>query len=518
MGALPLPPTFPPPPYNPQRGRQLSWGRGEYGVRGSSRDGVQDLPSPATATATSTSTPASNQSTGHVGVLLGLAALSGASAMARRVIGRFRGGGIGVTVAGEQNGVTNAQSTTTSAMMITAPGAPQQWYRWHIELLELSIESETEQPQAALPPVKRSLSISAPTEGGGGVLGPGARRPTLTPDRRDTGAAGMSATITAAITTAATLPSPTGQPHVPHHIELLIQQYPKLITRDVAHRFITGIGNDNKAFSALSSMAHWMTENRLTDVLHRPQPVFSTMKRHYPHAFLGWSTQKDCLVELECMGRWPRAYDAIATEGVSEQAMLEHLLFTYMYAFHTLDPRPLPHGKTVKIVDLEGLTMSDLRTPGFKLITRVGAMLSMNFPQRLHRCFLINAPGWWAVAWRLISPLIPAKVRGQMSLFGKSDKEAAARAMAEWVDASVLPVQYGGKNTVKLDELAMEVGMKKYVDETLLKGVVHGGSGSGTGTGETTSTSLVAGVSPSSSFSSMATAVEFVDSASSTQQ
>ncbi len=343
---------------------------------------------------------------GSMAVLVGLAALSGATAFARRLRAqwaRFRGDG-------------------TTGGLTAMPGGPQQWYRWKLVLIELSLETEEEGSAQAMPAVTRSLSVSvAPTPG---------------------------------------LPPGTG---LPHHIELLAMQYPKIITPDIAQRFIVGLGSETKAFSGLSAMAQWMTENRLTDILTRPQPAFTVMKRHYPHGFPGWSTKKDCLVELECMGMWPQAYDAIAAEGVSEQAMLEHLLFTYQYAFAKLDARPLPEGKTVKIVDLAGLSMGDLRTPGFKLITRVGAMLSMNYPQRLQRCFLINAPGWWAVAWKLITPIIPAKIRAQMSLYGIKDKEAAYKAMLEWVDDDVIPVAYGGKNVLPLSECSLEVALAQYV-------------------------------------------------------
>jgi hypothetical protein len=346
---------------------------------------------------------------GSMTVLVGLAALSSATAFARRLRNqwaRIRGGD------GSVGGLTSL------------PGGPQQLYRWKLVLLELSIETEEQRSAQALPAVKRSLSVSfAPLHG---------------------------------------LPPGTG---LPHHIELLAMQYPKIITPDIARRFIIGLGSDTKAFSALSSMAQWMTENRLTDIIHRPQPAFTVMKKHYPHGFPGWCKKKDCLVELEKMGQWPKAYELIAAEGISEQAMLEHLLFTYQYAFAKIDARPLPDGKTVKIVDLDGLSMGDLRSAGFKLITRVGAMLSMNYPQRLQRCFLINAPGWWAVAWKIISPIVPAKIRAQMSLYSKSDQEHALKAMLEWIDEDIIPVAYGGKNEVPLFQCSMEIALKEYVDK-----------------------------------------------------
>ncbi len=181
------------------------------------------------------------------------------------------------------------------------------------------------------------------------------------------------------------------------------------------------------------------------------------------------------------MGAWPRSYTCIAAEGVSEQAMLEHLLFVYQFAFARLDARPLPDGKTVKIVDLEGLSMGDLRTPGFKLITRVGAMLAMNFPQRSARVFLVNAPGWWAVAWKLVSPMVPPRVRAQMSLHGssKGEREAARRAMLEWINEDVLPAAYGGKNEKPMAEWPLEKEMAAYVEELNRK--ANGGGDSGDG-------------------------------------
>lgn len=295
---------------------------------------------------------------GGMGLLLGLAALGGVAGLARLVLARMR--------APPVEGLND--------------GSQAQCFTWHLTLLEVDVVEETERQAPASPPVKRSLSVVGPRP-----------PPSMAP----------------------------GEP-LPHHLQLLVEQYPGILTEDIARRFLIGLGSETKASAGLTSMAKWTIDNNLQDILHRPQPAFAVMKRHYPHGYPGWSRKKDCLVEVECMGMWPAAYTAIAAEGVSEQAMLEHLLFTYQYEFGVVDHRPMPDGKTVKIVDLGGLTMSDLRTPGFRLISRVGAMLSLNFPQRLHRCFLVNAPGWWAVAWRLISPIVPVKVRNQMTLFAKN--------------------------------------------------------------------------------------------------
>jgi hypothetical protein len=50
-----------------------------------------------------------------------------------------------------------------------------------------------------------------------------------------------------------------------------------------------------------------------------------------------------------------------------------------------------------------------------------------------------------------------------MSLYGIKDKEAAYKAMLEWVDDDVIPVAYGGKNVLPLSECSLEVALAQYV-------------------------------------------------------
>lgn len=352
-----------------------------------------------------------------VGVLIGLVALTGVVALVRAIKTQF--------------------SKLTGPSMSELYGIKKSIHKWSICFLNLEIDEETEDRNAAIssPPIRRAISVTAASGGNIDLVG-------------------------------STLESTSSEleARLPKHICTLIAQHPSVLTTDLANRFIVGLGSENKAHSALSAMAQWTKENGYVDIVRQKQPAFQTIKKHFPHGFMGWSNKKDCLIELECMGRWPAAYDKIIAEGVTEKQMLEHYLFIYQYAFTRLDTRHLPHGKTVKIIDLEGLSMSQLKSPGFKFLTRVGAMLALNYPQRLHKCFLLNAPGWWAVAWKLISPIIPAKVREQMVLYGKNDKESARKAVTEWIDEDILPEVYGGRNgDLAINEWKYEKELLDYV-------------------------------------------------------
>ena len=89
-----------------------------------------------------------------------------------------------------------------------------------------------------------------------------------------------------------------------------------------------------------------------------------------------------------------------------------------------------PAGKSVNIVDLSGLRMSDAAGEAFRFISKAGALLSLHYPGRLHRAFLINAPSWWSIVWRLVSPLIDAKTRELMHVYSI---KVVAGGLGGWV-------------------------------------------------------------------------------------
>ena len=245
--------------------------------------------------------------------------------------------------------------------------------------------------------------------------------------------------------------------------EYLVSKHQSIVTHDIAQRFIIGLESESKAYTGLTKMVDYFMKHNLQDALSSRQPAFDSLKQHYPHGFLGWCSKSDCLIEFEAMGQWAEAYKCIVADGFGEDDMLKHLLFSYIFAFRHLDSRKWPKGKTVKIMDVEGLQMSHLNTPSFKFITQIAGALAVLFPQRLHQCFLVNAPTWWSMAWRLISPMIPEKVRAQMQVFNKKNKDKAKAAMLEWISEDELPIKYGGKSTATLESSPYEQQLRDFV-------------------------------------------------------
>jgi hypothetical protein len=62
-----------------------------------------------------------------------------------------------------------------------------------------------------------------------------------------------------------------------------------------------------------------------------------------------------------------------------------HFGFVEEYIWHVLDPRPLPLGTAIWIVDLGGMGLSDLGSEAFQFFKRMSVEVGMHYPERLYK-------------------------------------------------------------------------------------------------------------------------------------
>lgn len=187
------------------------------------------------------------------------------------------------------------------------------------------------------------------------------------------------------------------------------------------------------------------------------------------------------------------------------------------------------------------LSAHGLLSPSWRRYLQVGgALLAVNYPQRLSKAFLLNAPTWSGIIWKarlgegfvrgdgclwgtpagrewktagarqcacvlcrmrthrclpscpsapprsppqVLAAAIPRKTREQLSLFTKTQQAEAAQALLEWVPAEQLPAQYGGSCQVPLSQSPLEKDMLSYV-RRLNAGDKSGSKSGGVANGE----------------------------------
>ncbi|XP_032236004.2 SEC14-like protein 2 [Nematostella vectensis] len=97
--------------------------------------------------------------------------------------------------------------------------------------------------------------------------------------------------------------------------------------------------------------------------------------------------------------------------------------------------------KVVTILDMEGLGMKHLWTPGVALFNSVLHFYESNYPGYWKQILVIKAPALFPVAYSLVKPFLSEYTRGQIKVLGSDWK----KELQEYVDEDNLPEFYGGK-------------------------------------------------------------------------
>lgn len=98
----------------------------------------------------------------------------------------------------------------------------------------------------------------------------------------------------------------------------------------------------------------------------------------------------------------------------------------------------------VCVLDLEGLTASQLSSRALAIIKTQTEVDSLCFPETMSKMVVINAPRFFAMTWRLIKGWIDPRTAGKVDLI--SSRKEWEKRLKELVDEDQLPSDYGGKS------------------------------------------------------------------------
>ncbi|KAI0234851.1 SEC14-like protein 2 [Lamellibrachia satsuma] len=97
----------------------------------------------------------------------------------------------------------------------------------------------------------------------------------------------------------------------------------------------------------------------------------------------------------------------------------------------------------VIILDLEKYGLRHLWKPALDIYTHVLAIFEANYPETLHRTYVVNAPKIFPIAYNLTKPFLSADTKEKVHVLGKNWKHR----LLEVIDADQLPVHWGGTAT-----------------------------------------------------------------------
>jgi hypothetical protein len=97
----------------------------------------------------------------------------------------------------------------------------------------------------------------------------------------------------------------------------------------------------------------------------------------------------------------------------------------------------------INVIELDGLNSSALSSETMDVI-KLASKISDFFPETLHCMLVLNAPGFFAIAWGLIKKFIDPRTAARIQLF--ANKEKGQKALERLIDKSQLPSDYEGGN------------------------------------------------------------------------
>lgn len=170
-------------------------------------------------------------------------------------------------------------------------------------------------------------------------------------------------------------------------------------------------GDEDKGRQRYEATLEWRAENNVDNILVTPHPTFSIIKKYYPQYFHG-RTKAGLPVYYEQPGKIN--LPALKREGLSLDDLLRHYMYITEYLWRVIEPSDT--GRSVTVLDVSGIGMSDLGGEVLDFIKRASSFTGAHYPERSAHIFIINIPGWFNMIWRMVKPLIDPVTREKVRL------------------------------------------------------------------------------------------------------
>jgi len=122
----------------------------------------------------------------------------------------------------------------------------------------------------------------------------------------------------------------------------------------------------------------------------------------------------------------------------------------------------------VSVLDLSGLSVSQLGSRTLDIIKKQAFIDSLCFPETMNKMIIVNAPRFFSATWSIIKGFVDIRTANKIHLFSSSS--AAKQCLLDIIDEDNLPSDYGGKATstqILFDNEAATGGRKRLVVEVM---------------------------------------------------
>merc|ERR1711862_406729 len=159
--------------------------------------------------------------------------------------------------------------------------------------------------------------------------------------------------------------------------------------------------------------------------------------------------------------------------------ILYHYVYIMEYCWNLL---PISTNRMTNILDLQGLSFGFnilfKEKQMIKLIKNIVTLMSEHYPSRSYKTFIIHAPSWFQLMYRLIKPLLRDSTKSKIEIFSSSNTKHAIAVLKNTLGHDDITLYYDlldhqDKNEQLLfnhhdnNDFFNSIGMQSYLEKQL---------------------------------------------------
>lgn len=204
--------------------------------------------------------------------------------------------------------------------------------------------------------------------------------------------------------------------------------------------------NLNKAEQMLRAHMEWRKQFGIDDVMTWPESP-EVLRKYYPGGFVGYDREGRPVSIIPFGGCDLKGL----LNSVTLDEVMKHVVRQFEDVAVDIKQQCKKLGKPIETVtyifDFDGFALSTLASKAvIDYLTNLMCIFEDNYPERLHKAFVINAPRYFPLFWKIIRPFLSDLTARKLALFGR-DEQAWKKALLDEIDADQLPQYWGGTQT-----------------------------------------------------------------------
>ncbi|CAN0183935.1 unnamed protein product [Ectocarpus sp. 12 AP-2014] len=239
--------------------------------------------------------------------------------------------------------------------------------------------------------------------------------------------------------------------------ELAEDGYPK--DMEIPIRYVKGMEGDVvEARRRWIATLKWREEEKVDGILDEACPHFDIIKKYYPHFYFKHA-KNGSVVYYEIPGKID--LNKLRENGLDMDSLCRHYVYITEFLWKELDKNP--EGKLFTCMDMKGTKLSMFAGEVKEFLLRSAKMVGAHYPERSYKIFILNAPWWFSVVWKFVTPFVHPNTRAKVVVCGGNFLEK----MGELIDLENVPQDVGGQDPTPPLQGPQELQMQEHVVKVL---------------------------------------------------